>query len=119
MTANNHLAGDAVVGAVGIVNDRDNVGGGREPGGFDKEDALVLAAEAAAVLIVEDANVAMLALPLLAAHLRMWLQGRGQWGGGGEGKTMMGGGSGSYAMNHAGATLDNDSCHPLSPLWCI
>ncbi len=30
------------VGAVGVVNDGDNVGGGRGPGGFNKEDTLVL-----------------------------------------------------------------------------
>jgi hypothetical protein len=34
--ANDHLAGDATVGAVGIVNDGYNVGGGRGPSGFDK-----------------------------------------------------------------------------------
>ncbi len=44
MTANDNLAGDAAVGAVSAVNDGDNVGDGRGPGGFDKEDALVLAA---------------------------------------------------------------------------
>ena len=31
-----------VVGAVGVVNDGDNAGGGRGPGGFNKEDTLVL-----------------------------------------------------------------------------
>ena len=30
------------VGAVGVVNDGDNVGGGHEPSGFNKEDTLVL-----------------------------------------------------------------------------
>ncbi len=43
-TVNDHVAGDAVVGAVGIVNDGDDVGGERGPGGFDKEEALVLVA---------------------------------------------------------------------------
>jgi len=43
-------------GAVGILNDGDNVGGGHGPTGFDEEDALVLAADAAAALISDDVN---------------------------------------------------------------
>ena len=54
--ANDHAVGDAAVGAVGVVNDGDDVGGGLGPGGFDEEEALVLAAEAAAVLIADDAD---------------------------------------------------------------
>ncbi len=73
MAANNHLAGDAAVGAFGIVNDGDNIGGGRRSAGLNKEDALVFTAEAAAALIMDNAKVATLALPLLAAHLRMRL----------------------------------------------
>ncbi len=69
--------GDATVGAVGIVNDGDNVGGRSRSGGFDKEDALVLADEDTAAVFVDNAKVVTSALPLLAAHLRTWLQGRG------------------------------------------
>ncbi len=56
--ANDHAAGDAALGAVGVVNDGDDVGGGRGPGGFDEEYALVLAAEAmaASALIADDAD---------------------------------------------------------------
>lgn len=50
-------------GALGIVNDGDDICGGRGPDGFNKEDALVLAADAAAALI---------------GHIR---EGRGEWGG--------------------------------------
>jgi hypothetical protein len=42
----------------------DNVGGGCRPGGFDKQGALVLATEAAAKLIVDNAKVVTSALPL-------------------------------------------------------
>jgi hypothetical protein len=86
MTANDHLAGDAAVGAVGVVNDGDSDGGGCGLGGFDKEDALILAAEAAAALIVDDAKVATSALPLLVARLRTWLRGRGWQGEVGRGQ---------------------------------
>ena len=59
-TVNDHAVDDAVVGAVGVVNDRDDVCGLRGPSGFDEEDALVLAAEAAAgaatALIADDAD---------------------------------------------------------------
>ena len=54
-TANDHAVGDAAVGAVGVVNDGDDVGGGRRPVGFDEENVLVLVAEAAAALIADDA----------------------------------------------------------------
>ena len=47
---------NAAVGAVGVANDRDEIGGRRGPSGFDKEDALVLVAEAAAALIADDAD---------------------------------------------------------------
>ncbi len=36
---------------VSIVNDGDDIGGGFGPGGFNKEDALVLTADATATLI--------------------------------------------------------------------
>ncbi len=62
--ANDLLAGDAAVGAVGVVNDRDNIGGGCRPSGFNKEDALVLMAEATATLIVDNTKVVMSALLL-------------------------------------------------------
>ena len=45
-----------VQGAVGVLNDRDNVIGGRGPDGFDKEDALVLTADDVAVLISDDVD---------------------------------------------------------------
>jgi len=41
---------------VGVVNDGDDVGGGRGPCRFSKEDALVLAADDGATLIADDAN---------------------------------------------------------------
>ncbi len=84
--ANDHLAGDAAVGAVGIVNDGDNVGVGRRPCGIFKEDALVLAAEATATLIVDNTKVARPVLPLLVVHLRMRLGGRRRRGGMGRGQ---------------------------------
>jgi hypothetical protein len=59
MTANEHLAGDAMVGAFGILNDGDNIGGKSRRGDFDKEDALVLTAEAVAALLVDDTKVAI------------------------------------------------------------
>ncbi len=86
MTANDHLVGDAAVGAFGVVNDGDNVVGGRGPGGFNREDVLVLAAETAATLIVDNAKVAMLALTLLYLRLRTWLQERGRQIGVGQGQ---------------------------------
>ncbi len=43
-------------GAVGILNDGDDVCGGLGPDGFDEEDALVLAADAAAALISDDVD---------------------------------------------------------------
>ena len=55
MPANINAVGDGVVGAVGIVSDRDGIGGGCEPGAFDKVDALVLTAEAMMALVVDDA----------------------------------------------------------------
>jgi hypothetical protein len=55
-TANDHAVGDAAVGAVSIVNDGDDVGGGRRPVGFDEENILVLVAEAAAALIADDTD---------------------------------------------------------------
>ncbi len=55
-------------------------------------------AEAVAALIVDNPKVAMLALSLLAALLRMQLQWRGRRGGSGTGTTTMGSGSGIVAL---------------------
>ena len=55
-TANNHTAGDAAVGrqgAVGVVNDGDDVGGGSGPGRSNKEETLVLPADSAPALSKE------------------------------------------------------------------
>jgi hypothetical protein len=52
-----------------------------DPVGLTKMDTLVLAAEAAAALVVDNAKVETSALPLLAARLRTQLQGRRRRGG--------------------------------------
>ena len=76
MPANINAAGDGAVGAVGIVSDRDGIGGGCEPGVFDKVDALVLMAEAMMVLIADNAiggnsSVAIVGSASLAAGGRV------------------------------------------------
>ena len=43
-------------GAIVVLIDGDDIGGGHGPNGFDEEDALVLAADAAAALILDDVN---------------------------------------------------------------
>ena len=45
-----------VQGAVGVLNDGDDIIGGRGPDGFDKEDTLVLTADDVAVLISDDVD---------------------------------------------------------------
>jgi hypothetical protein len=111
MTANDHLVGDAAVGAVSVMNDRDNVGVRRGPGGFNKEDALVLTAEAAAMLIVDNAYCGNVLIALVCSAFEDMVAREGTTGGSGVGTTTMtmGGGGGNYA-NYAGAILDNDSC---------
>ena len=43
-------------GAVGVVNDGDDAGGGCKPGGLDGEDAFVLTDDSAPTLIADNAN---------------------------------------------------------------
>jgi hypothetical protein len=119
-TVNNHAAGDAAVGAVGIVNDRDDIGGRRGTGGFNKEEALVLAAEAMAVLIADDADGGNSGVAIGGGAFKEAVTRAGTAGASGAGTTTMGGGSsgGNYA-DPVGAILDNDGCHLLGPPWCI
>jgi hypothetical protein len=120
MTVNDHAAGDAAVGAVGVVNDGDDVGGGRGPGGFDEEEALVLAAEAAAVLIADDADGGDGGVAVVGGAFEEAVARAGTAGASGAGTTTMGGGGGGgdYA-DPAGAILDDDGRHPLGPPWRI
>ena len=119
-TVNDHAAGDAAVGAVSVVNDRDDVGGGRGPGRFDKEDVLVLAAEAVAVLIADDANGGNGGVAVVGGAFEEAATRAGMAGASGARTTTMGGGGGggNYA-DPAGAILDDDGRHPLGPPWRI
>jgi hypothetical protein len=119
-TVNDHVAGDAAVGAVGIVNDGDDVGGGRGPGGFDEEEALVLAAEAAAVLIADDADGGNGGVAVIGGTFKEAVARVGMVGASGAGMTTMGGGGGGgdYA-DPAGAILYDNGHHPLGPPWRI
>jgi hypothetical protein len=120
LTVNDHVAGDAAVGAVGIVNDGDDIGGGRGPGGFDKEEALVLAAEAAAVLIADDADGGNSGVAIVGGAFKEAVARAGAAGASGVEMTTMGGsgGGGNYA-DPAGAILDEDGRHPLGLPWRI
>jgi hypothetical protein len=121
-TVNDHAAGDAAVGAVGVVNAGDNVGGGRGPGGFNEEEALVLAAESAAVLITNNANGGNGSVAVLGRAFEEAVARAGRAGASGAGTTTMGcsggGGGGNYA-DPAGAILNDDGRHPLGQPWRI
>ncbi len=119
-TANNHAAGDAAVGAVGIVNDRDDICDGRRPSGFDEEEALVLAAEAEAVLIADDADGGDGGIAVVGGTFEEAFVRAGTAGASGAGmRTMGGGGGGGNYADPARAILDDDGCHPLGPPWRI
>ena len=99
MPANNHS-----------VKDGDNVGGGRLPGGFNKENALVLAAETVTALVSDNANggdggVAVVGGAFEDAVVRAGASGAGASG---VGTMTMGGGS-NYA----------DPVGPLGSPWRI
>jgi hypothetical protein len=120
MTINDHTAGDAAVGAVGIVNDGDDVSGGRGPGGFDEEETLILVAEAAAVLITDDANGGNGGVAIVGGAFEEAVARAGTAGASGAGTTTMGGGgSGGNYADPVGAILDDDGRHPLGPPWRI
>ncbi len=105
------------MGAVGVVNDGDDVSGGRGSRGFDKEEALVLAAEAAAVLIADDADGGDGGVAVVGGAFKEAFAWSGMAGASGAGTTTMGGG-GDYA-DPAGAILDDNGRHPLGPPWRI
>jgi hypothetical protein len=117
-TVKDHATGDAAVGAVGVVNDGDDVGGGCGLGEFDEEEALVVAAEAAAVLIADDADGGYGGIAVVGGTFEEAVARAGTAGVSGVGTTMMGRGGGDYA-DPAGAILDDDSRHPLGPPWRI
>ena len=120
-TAIDHAAGDAAVGVVGALNDGDDVGGGCGPGWFDTEDALVLAADAVATLIADNANggdgsnggVAVIGGTFKDAVVRVVTAGAS-----GVRMMTMGGYNGDYA-DPTGTILDDDGRHPLGPPWRI
>ncbi len=112
MTVNDHAAGDAAVGAVGVVNDGEDVGGGCGPGGFDEEEALVLAAEAAVMLIADDTDGGDGGVAVVGGAFEEVVARAGT-------TTMGGGGGGDDYADPAGAVLDDDGRHPLGPPWRI
>ena len=108
-------------GAVGIVNDRDNIGSERGPGGFDKEDALVLTADPAPALIGDDDNGGNSGITIFGSAFEDAVVWVGMAGGSGAGTMTMGGSGGSnYAYaDPARAILDDGGRHPLGPLGSL
>ena len=105
-------------GAVGIVNDGDDICGGRGPDGFNKEDALVLAADAAAALIADNADGGDGGVAIGGGVIEDLVARVGTVGASGAGMTTMGSGGGDYT-DRARAILHDDDRHPLGPPWRI
>jgi hypothetical protein len=105
-------------GAVSILNDGDDIGGGSRPSGFNKEDALVLAAAAAAALIADDADGGDGGVSVVDGVLGDAFARAGTVGASGAGMTTMGSDGGDYA-DPGREILHDDGRHPLSPPWRI
>ena len=100
------------------MNDGDDIGGGRGPDGFNKEDALVLAADAAAALIADNTDGGDGGVAVGGGMFEDSVARVGTVGASGAGMTTMGSGGGDYT-DPARAILHDDSRHPLGPPWCI
>ena len=100
------------------MNDGDDVGGGCGPCVFDKEDTLVLTADAGAALIADNANGGDGGVTIFGGAFEDKVVRAGMGGTSGAGLTTMGGRGGNYA-DPVRAILDDNSCHPLGPLWHI
>ena len=88
------------------------------PGGFDKEDALVLAADAAAALIADNADGGDGGVAIGGGVIKDSVARVGTVGASGAGMTTMGCGDGDYT-DRARAILHDDDRHPLGPPWRI
>ena len=100
-------------GAVGVVNDGDDAGGGCKPGGLDGEDAFVLTADSAPTLIADNANGGDGGITVFGDAFEDTVARTGTAGASGVGTATMGGGGGNYA-DPARAILDNNGRH-LAP----
>ncbi len=96
------------------MNDGDDIGGTSGPGGFNKEDALVDAADAAAALIADNADGGDGSITVVGGMFGDGVARAGTVGASGAGMTTMGSGGGDYA-DPGRAILHDDGRHPLSP----
>ncbi len=79
---------------------------------------MVLAADAGAALIADDANGGNGGITIFGGAFEDTVARAGTGGASGAGLTTMGGRGSNYA-DLARAILDNDSRHPLGPPWHI
>ena len=107
-------------GAVGVVIDGDDAGGGCKPGGLDGEDAFVLTDDSAPTLIADNANGGDGGITVFGDAFEDTVARTGTAGASGVGTTTMGGGGGNYAtLRGQFLTTTAGTWHPLGPLWRI